>query len=122
MNLKKEIDVIVTLNFQQRLEILKINSKCLRCNSQIIVKNGKENYVQRYRYKGCGKFFALFTNVVLEKTKWHWDIWIKVLKMTLNNYSLNVMKTVLVNDYGCRGISPKTIFLWKHRLIKAQRI
>ena len=58
-----------------------------------------------------------FTDTVLEKTKWHWDIWIKVLEITLNSYSLNDIKTVLVNDYGCRGISPKTIFLWIHKLI-----
>lgn len=119
LNLEKEMDVMVTLNFQQRLEKLKINSNCPRCNSQIIVKNGKENYVQRYKCKGCGKSFTLFTNTVLEKTKWHWDIWIKVLEMTLNNYSLNNIKTVLEKDYGCRGISPKTIFLWKHKLIHA---
>ena len=39
--------------------------------------------------------------------------------MTLNSYSLNDMKTVLVNEYGCIGISPKTIFLWKHKLVHA---
>ena len=66
------------LNFQQRLEKLKINSSCPCCNSQIIVKNGKENYVQRYGCKDCGKYFTLLTNTVLEKTKWYWDIWIKV--------------------------------------------
>ena len=116
-NLEKVMDIMVTLNFQQRLERLMINSNCPICNSQIIVKNGKENYVQRYRCKDCGKSFTLFTNTVLEKTKWHWDIWIKVLEMTLNNYSLNNMKTVLEKDYGCIEISPKTIFLWKHKLI-----
>ena len=118
-NLEKEMDVMVTLNFQQRLEKLKINSICPCCNSQIIVKNGKRNYVQRYKCQECGKAFTLFTNTVLEKTKWHWDIWIKVLEMTLNSYSLKAMKTVLINDYGCIGISPKTIFLWKHKFIHA---
>jgi hypothetical protein len=45
----------------------------------------------------------------LEKTKWHWDIWIAVLNMIINSFSLNQMQNLLVRDYGCIGINRKLL-------------
>jgi len=56
---------------------------------------------------------------ILEKTKWHWDIWVKVLEMSINNYSLYRMQRVLEKDFECIGIDHKTLFLWQHKLLHA---
>lgn len=118
-NFEKELEAMVTLNFQQRLEKLKINSHCPKCSSTTIVKNGKNNNIQKYKCKDCNSQFTLFTDTILEKTKWHWDIWIAVLHMTINNFSLHEIKNVLEQDYGCVSINYKTLFLWRHKLIHA---
>ena len=118
-NFERELDAMVTLNFQQRLEKLRINCDCPKCSSKVIVKNGKKNNIQNYKCKHCNSQFTLFTDTLLEKSKWHWDIWIKVLQMTINNYSFHKIKNVLEKDYGCVGINHKTLFLWRHKLLHA---
>jgi len=47
----------------------------LKCNSSLKVKNGKrKNGIQEYKCKECGTKFTAFTNTILEKSRWHWDI------------------------------------------------
>ena len=117
-NFDQEMNILVKLNFQQRLERLGINSVCPKCQSSIIVKNGKRaNGIQEFKCRSCNSKFTLFTNTILEKTHWHWDIWLKVLEMTLNNYSIERMLNVLVNDYDCIGLNHKTVWLWRMKLI-----
>jgi transposase-like protein len=114
-----DLEMMVSLNLQQRLEILGINKQCPKCGTLNIVKNGKKKYIQTYKCKECSTKFTLFTNTILEKTRWHWDIWIKVLEMTLNEYSIDSMINVLEKDYGCEGINRKTVWLWRMKLIHA---
>lgn len=45
--------------------------------------------------------------------------WVKVLEMTINNYSIPSMINVLVEDFGCAGINYKTVWLWIMKLIHA---
>jgi transposase-like protein len=116
-NFKNELEDMITLNFQQRLQKLSVNSCCPKCNSGNIVKNGKKKLIQQYKCNECNSRFTLFTGTILEKTKWHWDIWIAVLNMTINSFSLKEMKNVLEKDYACIGINHKTLFLLKHKLI-----
>jgi len=116
-NFENELEDMITLNFQQRFHKLKINSVCPKCSSTNIIKYGKKKRIQHYKCNECGLYFTLFTGTILEKTKWHWDIWIAVLNMTINSFSLKKMEDVLIKDYGCIGINHKTIFLWKHKLI-----
>lgn len=118
-NFERDLEEMITLNFQQRLFKLGVNSTCPRCNSNSVIKFGKNKRIQRYKCNDCNNRFTLFTGSILEKTKWHWDIWIAVLNMTINSYSLKKMEDVLTKDYGCIGINHKTLFLWKHKLIHA---
>lgn len=118
-NFETELEKMISLNFQQRLENIGINKICPKCNSKHIKKNGKRKYVQVFKCKECSTKFTLFTNTILEKTRWHWDIWIKVLEMTLNNASLPDMINVLERDYSCTGINYKTVWLWRMKLIHA---
>lgn len=117
---EKDLDMMVTLNFQQRLEKLGINKHCPKCTSAIVVKCGKRaSGIQIFQCKSCSTKFTLFTGTILEKTRWHWDIWIKVLEMTLNGYSIDSMLNVLKKDFGCHGINRKTVWLWRMKLINA---
>ncbi len=115
-----EMKRLVTTDLENRLEAYGVNSVCPKCQSTHIVKNGiRTNGVREYRCQDCRYRFSLFTGTILEKTRWHWDIWIKVLEMTLNNYSLDDMIQVLEKDFSCSGIDKKTIWLWRLKLIHA---
>lgn len=118
-NFEKEMETVVTSSLQNKLIKLGINTNCPYCDSNKITKKGKRNNIQVFLCKDCGKKFTAFTNTILEKTRWHWDIWIKVLEMTINNYSLSAMITVLEEDFGCAGINRKTVWLWRMKLIHA---
>lgn len=114
-----EMDSMVTASLQQRLISLGINSTCPNCGSEQVMKFGKRKDIQIFKCKSCGKRFTPFTGTILEKSRWHWDIWIKVLEMTINGYSIQAMVNVLQDDYGCDGINPKTVWLWRMKLIHA---
>lgn len=116
---QSEMDLMVTASLQQRLIKLGVNSTCPQCGSDRVVKCGKRKNIQVLQCKDCSKKFTPFTDTILEKTRWHWDIWIKVLEMTINNYSIQSMVNVLEADYGCAGINPKTVWLWRMKLIHA---
>lgn len=119
IDVNADLDNIITTDFQKRLEKLEINNVCPECGAKHIMKYGKRNQVQRYRCKKCNHQFSLFSNTILEKTKFHWDTWITVMELTLNGYSLNEIRHKLVEDYHYHGIDRKTIFLWRHKIVNA---
>lgn len=113
-------DKLITDDLQNRLIAHNINTSCPYCNSSNIKKNGtKTNGIMRFKCKDCNKQFTLFTGTILEKTKVHWDVWIKVLEMTLNNIPMEHMQEILIKDFGLTDLNIKTVFLWKHKLINA---
>ena len=117
-NFDTQMENMVTMSLQSRLNKLGVNCTCLKCGSSLKVKNGKrKNGIQEYKCKECGAKFTPFSNTILEKTRWHWDIWIKVLEMTINSFPINKMVNVLENDYGCTNINEKTVWLWRMKLI-----
>lgn len=118
INYDMTLNKMITVNLEERLNKLEINKTCPNCNSHLKVKNGKRpNGIQEYKCKDCGTKFTKFTNTILEKTRWHWDIWVKVLEMTINNFSIKKMVNVLEKDYGCTNINEKTVWLWRMKLI-----
>ena len=118
VNFDSQMETLVTNSLEIKLHNLKVNCTCPKCKSSIIVKNGKRpNGIQEYKCKDCGTKFTKFTNTILEKTRWHWNIWIKVLEMTINNFSIKKMVNVLEKDYGCTNINEKTVWLWRMKLI-----
>ena len=119
VNFSTELDIMTTLNFEGRLKALGINSRCPNCDSDKIKKNGKRNYIQTYKCNECNTKYTLFSNTILEKTKYHWDIWIVVLHMILNKYSLHDMINLLEKDYGLIGINYKTVWLWRIKIVNA---
>lgn len=113
-----QIELMLTNSLESKLNELNVNRQCPKCESSIIIKNGKRpNGIQEYKCKDCGTKFTKFTNTILEKTRWHQDIWVKVLEMTINNFSIKKMVNVLEKDYGCTNINEKTVWLWRIKLI-----
>lgn len=105
---------------EQRLAALGINSACPNCGSIAVVHNGVNNAgIQRFRCQDCGKSFTRFTGTLLEKSRFPWEVWVTVLRMTLNSDSLKDIQTVLERDYGCEGINIKTVFSMRMKLIHA---
>lgn len=110
---------LIINDFQNRLVNNNINTDCPYCKGKNIVGFGKNGNIKRFKCKACSKTFTLFTNTILEKTKYHWDIWIAVLSMVLNNIPVEHIVETLHKDYKLLELDYKTVFLWKHKIIHA---
>ena len=110
VSFETEMENLITTSLQEKLIKLGINSTCPHCNSSKIVKNGARGDIQLFKCKDCNKKFTPFTNTLLEKSHWHWDIWVKVVEMVNNNYPIETMMIVLEDDYGCVGINYNSIW------------
>ena len=80
---------------QTKLEVLAPVSACPSCNSDNFVKNGSKYGLQRYYCKNCKTTFALTTDTFMEGTNWTWEVWVKLVQMTVNNFSLDEMVDTL---------------------------
>ena len=116
-NTKKTSSMVV---LQQKMLAENIHNACPHCGSASFVKCGtKPNGLTCFKCKACGRKFNVFTGTVLESTHWQWELWVKVLEMTINDYSVRDIVNVLVRDYGCTGIDHKTVWQWQLKLIHA---
>lgn len=105
---------------EEHLAKLGINRACPGCGSVAVAHNGlNTGGVQRFLCQDCGKSFTRFTGTLLEKSRFPWEVWVEVLRMVLNDDSLQTMQTVLENDFGCEGINVKTLFAMRLKLIHA---
>lgn len=96
-----------------------INSSCPYCGSGNICNNGWNNNMRRLQCKDCGKIFSIFTDTLLEKTQFSWDVWVKMTEMHLNGYPLEHMLNVFKIDYGLESLDLNKVFYWKHKIIHA---
>lgn len=105
---------------EQHLAALGVNNACPGCGSIAVVHNGVNNAgIQRLRCQDCGKSFTRFTGTLLEKSRFPWEVWVEVLRMTLNDDSLEDMQVRLERDFGCEGINRKTLFAMRLKLVFA---
>ena len=107
---------------EQHLAALGINRTCPACGSVTVVHNGLTDAgIQRFRCQDCGKNFTRFTGTLLEKSHFPWEVWVEVLRMTLNDDSLETMQALLSRDYAyaCEGINLKTLFAMRLKLVFA---
>lgn len=119
LNLNQELNNLTIRDFEKRLDDLGINTCCSNCGSLSFVKCGKRNNIQVYQCKDCKTKFTKFTGTILEKTRYHWGLWIKMVEMVLNNYALKTMQQVLIDDLKQEGLDLKTVWLWRMKIIYA---
>lgn len=88
------------------------------CGSEEFIHYGKEaGSLVCFKCKKCGRKFNVLTGTFLEKTHWSWELWVRVLQMTLNGTSLEGIVNTLQKDYGCTGIDIKTVWHWRLKLL-----
>lgn len=105
---------------EQRLAAIGVNRTCPDCGSAAVVHNGVSKAgIQHLRCQDCGKSFTRFTGTLLEKSRFPWEVWVEVLRMTLNDDSILKMQAMLEQDFNCKGINEKTLFTMRMKLIHA---
>lgn len=114
-----EMAAMTVSSLESHLAELGVNSVCPKCGETNIFKYGMRNHVQVFKCSKCKHKFSRFSGTILEKSRWHWDIWIRMLQMTINNESIDNIVHVLEHDYGCDGINHKTVWMWRLKLIHA---
>jgi transposase-like protein len=87
---------------------------CLHCGSTLVIKHGKKNDVQRFRYKDCGKTFNDLTLTPMANSHVKLEEWINYAKCMIMGYSIR--KSARTCD-----VSVKTSFYMRHRLLDAVR-
>lgn len=117
-----QINAVRQSEMQLKLEGLIPTTQCPECSSTQIVKNGTIHHLQRYKCKKCKTTFTLTTDTFMEGTNWTWEMWVKLLQMTMNTVAVNKMKDTLEHDYGMTGISRNSILLARHKLINAMAL
>lgn len=85
---------------------------CPHCGNTHIVKNGTHKGQQRYLCKGCKKTFCVTTNSLLAYTKQDLSVWHKYINCMMNKIPLRQTAR------EC-GISLKTSFDWRHKILDA---
>lgn len=74
---------------EQRLIAIGVNRTCPNCGSAAVVHNGVSKAgIQHLRCQDCGRNFTRFTGTLLEKSRFPWEVWVEVLRMTLNDDSI----------------------------------
>lgn len=117
VNMSKIKHSLILNDFQQKLIDNKVNSTCPYCGSSIIVRNGVKNDMIMFKCKDCNRNFNLFTNTILEKTRFSWDVWVSLLHMMLKHQSNKSIKYNLICDYNLYGLDLKTVLLLKHKIL-----
>lgn len=107
---------------QTKLEALSPVSTCPSCKSNNFVKNGSRYGLQRYYCKNCKTTFSVTTDTFMEGTTWTWEVWVKLVQMTVNNYSLDAMLDTLEKDYDLVGLNRKSVHLARHKLLYAMSL
>ena len=119
VNLEKRKRAAITADWETRLIALGINSTCPYCGSQQIAKYGSNGNTKRFQCKKCKKTFSLFTGTILEKTKYDWLVWVKVVELLLDHKSIETIRDKLEKDFKLKRIDYKTIYTWRHKIMHA---
>ena len=114
-----QINAVKHSEKQMKIEGFVTDLSCPYCSKKDFVKNGTSNSLQRYLCKACGKTFTAISETFMDGTNWTWEVWVKLLQMTMTNTPLDAMTDVLEKDYHLEGIHRMTVLLARHKLIHA---
>lgn len=84
---------------------------CPHCNCKHIVRYGKNNNIQRYKCKECGKTFTEMSFSPLNRTR-HADKWLLFIECMIEGYSLRKSAEIVDVTYV-------TLFYWRHKILSA---
>lgn len=115
---KYKRDAVVT-DWEIRLSALGINTTCPECGSHQISKFGNNGHTKRFQCKKCKKTFSLFTGTILEKTKYDWHTWVKVMHLILKHGTIQSITNELVENDELRDLDYKTVYIWYHKILHA---
>ena len=87
---------------------------CPHCKSNMYIKYGKFNGIQRFRCKECKKTFSLVTNSVWSYSKKKPSEWFKFCELILEKKVLRECAKIL-------NININTAFAWRHKVLEALR-
>jgi len=83
---------------------------CLHCESEHVVKNGRQDGLQTFKCKACFKRFNRLSNTPLARLR-HRDKWREAVESVENKETLTEMQNRL-------GVCRDTAHRWRHRLLK----
>lgn len=105
------INHIYNTNIQKELSDNFDNSFCFYCNSEHIIKNGKDaKGRQRYYCKNCKKTFSSITGSLLSYTKKNVYQWYTYIEALLNGETIE-------NTADLVGICVQTSLVWRHKIL-----
>lgn len=98
-------------NVKQELEKSKKRKPCPHCSSDKVYKRGKQNGIQLYQCRECGKWYSETTGTPL------WDI---KLKSKWQGYLRCMQKGMPIKKIALElGISIQTSFDWRHKILSS---
>lgn len=109
----------VAADLQANLARLEYAPACPECGSHRIKKNGKRRNIQRYSCLDCGHRFSSFSNTLLEKTNYSWDVWVEVIASMLAGTSIEKTVQVIRDDHHCPIINKDTVHLMRLKVMAA---
>ena len=106
-NIKDHADDLLKNNVyrQQNVDV------CPHCKSNVYIKYGKFNGIQRYKCKECNKTFSLATNSIWSYSKKKASDWFRFCELILEQRVLRECAEIL-------NISVNTAFIWRHKLLE----
>ena len=87
---------------------------CPHCGSPLVIRSGKQNGLPRHRCKSCGKYFCPTTKSLLGQSKLPKEAWYSYARCMVDSLTLRECQK------RC-GVSLKTSFFMRHRLIECLR-
>ena len=84
---------------------------CPHCKSNVYIKYGKFNGIQRFKCKECNKTFSLSTNFVWSYSKKKASDWFRFCELILEKKVLRECAEIL-------DMSITTAFIWRHKILE----
>lgn len=121
-NQKKNLTKIISSDLDTHAEKLGLGKICPKCGSVIVKKNGKRaNGLQRLQCNDCGHRFSYFSNTILDKTHFSWDMWIEFIYLMLQNSSLTETTEILKTDFGLLSLTKQTVLTWRLKILECSK-
>lgn len=97
-------------NFDSTFLELNNNHHCPHCDSNKIVKMGKNGSHQKFKCKECGKMYSIKTNTLFAHSNKSIDVWKDYIDLMIEGKSLRKIASAL-------NINLKTAFYWRHKIL-----